>query len=507
MSENQRATLAGFIGRQRDPQPDEPAPRRGDGASAAPDRYQRLWLVLAAHLRGLEQTGVVDERSATSLAGMLDRVSSAPPGQARDLLRQLEASIEERIDSGLPAELAGAATLGIAREDWASTATRMGLRSATVEVADAAVRMQGGLIAMADLHAVSLMQGFHTGRPVQPVTFGHLLGGAIGPVGTGIARLLEALDRLNRSPLGAGTMSGEVVGAERHETAAWLGFGGTLPNTFDAVSNVEDIIGAIEGSAAIAAPVARMLDELATLVRTDPASLVFDDEWMREDAHLPGFSAAEGLVTLASDLRGLTMQAASLVTRLRTLPYGPLGAALDWIDDDAGEFLGRAESRFLRVESLFRSVLTVNRAYLANRAGRAYTTSNDLATFLMTEENLPPSVSRNIASLTMRRLRDENLEMSQITPEMVDTAAMLVIGRELKVEMETLGRWFAPRRFLERRLVEGSPAPSKTREWLEAETARNRDASDRVASRRLRIREAEAAVRRWIEDRASDSED
>src|SRR5690606_14885817 len=98
----------------------------------------------------------------------------------------------------------------------------------------------------------------------------------------------------------------------------------------------------------------RMLDELATLVRTDPASLVFDDEWMREDAHLPGFSAAEGLVTLASDLRGLTVQSASLVTRLRTLPYGPLGAALDWIDDDAGEFLGRAESRFLRVESLFR---------------------------------------------------------------------------------------------------------------------------------------------------------
>jgi hypothetical protein len=70
---------------------------------------------------------------------------------------------------------------------------------------------------------------------------------------------------------------------------------------------------------------------------------------------------------------------------------------------------------------------------------------------------------------------------------MVDTAAMLVIGRELKVEPETLGRWFAPRRFLERRLVEGSPAPAKTREWLEREMTRNREAVDAIASVRDQI--------------------
>lgn len=506
MSEEQRATLAEFIGRQRDPQPDEPA-SENEGGTQQSDQHGRLWLVLAAHVRGLEQTGVIDERSAVSVAGMLERVSAAAPGSTGSSLRRQATFIEERVDAGLPAELIGAVTLGIAREDWTATAARIGLRAAAVAVADAAARMQGGLIAMADLHSVSLMQGFHTGRPVQPVTFGHLLGGAIGPVGTGVSRLLSQLDLLNRSPLGAGTMSGEVVGAERQDSAVWLGFSGTLPNTFDAVANVEDIAGTLDISSAIAAPVARMLDELAMLVRTDPSSLVFDDDWMREDTHLPGFRAAEGLVILASDLRGVTTQASALVARLRSLPYGPLGSALDWIDEDVRDLLGRTEALFLRVETLFRSVLTVNRAYLANRAGRAYTTSNDLAAFLMTEEQLPPSVSRNIASLTMRRLREENMEMSQITPEMVDTASMLVIGRELKVEMETLGRWFAPRRFLERRLVEGSPAPSKTREWLEDEQARNRKASEEVAARRLRIRDAEQGLRRWVEEKASESDD
>jgi argininosuccinate lyase len=422
-------------------------------------------------------------------------------------LRRVAAGIDERVDAALPAELVGAVSLGIAMEDWTATAVRLALRSAALGATVDAARMQGGMIAVADLHSVSLMQAFHTGQPVQPVTFGHLLGGAIGPVGEGIARLEAAVGRLNRSPLGAGTMSGEVVGGERVDTASWLGFDGPIPNTYDAVTNVEDIVATLDAAAAVAAPVARMLDELATLVRTDPQSIVFSDDWMREDARLPGFSAAEGLVSLAGDLRAVTAASPSLVARLRGLPYGPIGAALDWIDRELPDLILRAGEVFLCVETLFRAEMTVNRAYLANRAGRGYTTSNDLAAFLMTEEQLPPSVARNIASLAMRRLREENAEMSAITPEMVDTAAMMVIGRELKVEMETLGRWFAPRRFLERRLVEGSPAPSKTRAWLEQEAARNRRASDALAARGQRVREAEASLRRWLEERASEPDE
>lgn len=504
MSEESRATLDQFIGRQNEPQPEDPETRSLRAPSSV-NRHDRLWLVIATHLRGLEQTGVVDDRSAISIASMLERLSS---GQQDDTsLRRQAVSIEERVDSGLAAELTGAATLGLAYEEWTSTATRLGIRSSALAVLDAAVRMQSALIDVADLHSVSLMQGFQTGRPVQPVTFGHLLGGAIGPVGTGIARVLDQFDRLNRSSLGAGTMSGEVVGAERHDTAGWLGFGGPVPNTFDAVANVEDVVGTVELTAAIASPVARVLDEIAMLVRTDPSSFVLDDAWMREDQQLPGFSAAEGLVTLENGMRAVSTNVNSLAARMRSLPLGPLGRALDWIDAEAIHLLTQVAELFVDVESLFRTALTVNRAYLANRAGRAYTTANDLAAFLMTEEQLPPAISRNIAALTLRRLREENTEMSGITPEVVDTAAMMVIGRDLKVEMETLGRWFAPRRFLERRLVEGSPAPSKTREWLETEAERNQHASERVASRRSRVRDAEADVRKWVEEQASESKD
>ena len=505
MSDDPRLTVQQLIGRPDDAAP-EPARQEAAGVQVSRS-HDRLWLVLAAHLRGLLQAGVLDDRSAIAAASALERVAAPITSDDRGTLRQQARSIEERVDAGLPAELVGAVTLGIAAEDWTATAVRMGLRTACVGAGLAASRALGVLVAMADLHSVSLMQGFHTGRPAQPVTFGHLLGGAIAPVARGLDGLILAVDRVNRSPLGAGTMSGEVVGAERAESARWLGFAGPLPNTFDAVANVEDFVAMLDRLAAISAPIARLLDEMATLVRTDPSSFVFADDWMREDAHLPGFSAAEGLVSLASTLRGVVANSAALTSRIRGLPYGPLGAALEWIERDVTGVVERTTRALDDVDRLFRSELTVNRAYLANRAGRNYTTSNDLSAFLMTEEQLPPSIARNIASLTLRRMREEHVEMSAITPEMVDTAAMLVIGRELKVEMETLGRWFAPRRFLERRLVEGSPAPAKTREWLETEAATQRRLADAFAERQRGIDAAEASVRRWIEETAAEPDD
>lgn len=503
MSDDSRTILTDLIDRTEEPHPDVPA---SGSAGERVSQAEALWLVLAVHLRGLEHAGVVDERSAIRIASAIDTLGGQESAGAS--FRRLEQTYEERVDSALPDELRGAATLGLAHEEWSGTALRVIARSVCLTVANHFVQVQRAMLAMAELHAVTLMQGFHTGQPIQPITFGHLLGGAIAPVGTGLTRLLDAIDRLNRSPLGAGSMSGEVVGAERLETARWLGFREPIPNTYDAVSNIEDVVAVVDAVASVAAPLARLLDELAVMLRTDPSSLVFDDAWMRSsDHHLPGFSAAERLSEVAQGLRSVISTSQSLVSQLRQLPFGPLGAATDWIAHDLSAFTDRAAAQFVRVDELFRSALTVNRAYLANRAGRDYTTSNDLAAFLMTEEQLPPSVARNIAGLTMRRLQEESLEISSIAPEHVDMAAMMVIGRELKVEMETLGRWFAPRRFLERRLVEGSPAPARTREWIEREREANQQAVERVASRRLSIRDTEADVRKWISHHAVEDDD
>jgi len=125
-----------------------------------------------------------------------------------------------------------------------------------------------------------------------------------------------------------------------------------------------------------------------------------------------------------------------------------------------------------RVTSLLASDMHFNRAVLANRAGKGMTTSSDLADFLMLEEQLPPAAARAIANRTIALAREQGREASGITPELIDSAALLVIGRELRVEFETISRYLAPRRFIERRALPGGPAPMAMRAYLETAQAR-----------------------------------
>jgi argininosuccinate lyase len=135
--------------------------------------------------------------------------------------------------------------------------------------------------------------------------------------------------------------------------------------------------------------------------------------------------------------------------------------------------------------------IEINRAWLARNAGHALVTSGDLADFFMAEEELNPSAAREIAALTASRAGQEGLEASAITPAMIDAAALLVIGRELGIEIERLGAYLAPRRFIEKRTVLGGPAATAIREYLSLE--RNRLETDRrwLEEKRRRIALAE----------------
>jgi argininosuccinate lyase len=167
----------------------------------------------------------------------------------------------------------------------------------------------------------------------------------------------------------------------------------------------------------------------------------------------------------------------------RSIGYGPVGDMADSAARITAETLFSAA----RVSESFATVISgsieINRAWLARNAGRGLVTAGDLADFLMAEEGLDPISAREISSLTASRTLQDGLEASAITPERIDAAALLVIGRELGIEIERLGAYLAPRRFIEKRTVLGGPAAPVVREYLQTE------------------RERLAADVRWLEDK------
>lgn len=434
----------------------------------AMDLWRALILVNAAHAQQLARSGVVDEAGFQAITRALDATIRAPSGNQAPsvLLRDAEA----RVDAILPREFAGAVTLGASRTETVATALRMTWRKRLLGIHASVTAFREALLDLADAHAVTIMAATWDRRPANPTTLAHFLGGVIGPLGVASQRLRLAMDLLDRSPFGAGVLTGDVLEADREELARSLGFAGPIPNTLDALGSIEDLVSVAEATAASVASSRRLMTELLTWIRTDPTSFFLDERWEDyPEPSMPALAVSSRLEALVLQLQGAESASRGFVDLVRSLPYGPLGASWDTVAASMNEVLTRADAGLVESTAAISEALIVNRAYLANRAGRLYTTASDLVPFLMAEESLPPTAARQISSLVVSRLREAHLEASAVTQDMIDSAAVMVIGRELKVEMETLGRYLAPRRFIERRAVSGSAAPAMTREWLKSE--------------------------------------
>jgi argininosuccinate lyase len=447
-----------------------------EGASLPGNRrknhlWRSLLLVNTAHAQQLLRSEVVDDAGFAAIVRALDATMQATPSD--DTHGELLRNAEERVDAVLPREFAGAATLGTSRVETLATALRMTWRSRGLEVYGAVSDYREALLTLADAHAVTIMAATWDRRPANPTTLAHFLGGAIGPLVVATKRMALAIDQIDRSPFGAGVLAGDVLEADRESLARALGFREPIGNTLDALGSIEDLVGLAEAVASALAASRRLMSELLTWIRTEPTSFFLDERWESyPEPSMPALSTSAQLELLVLQLQQAESASRGCVELVRSLPYGPLGVAWETVAAAMDDVLERAEAGMRRSTSAVNEALIVNRAYLANRAGRLYTTVSDLVPFLMTEESLPPTAARQIASLVVSRLREANLEASAVTQDMIDSAAVMVIGQELKVEMETLGRYLAPRRFIERRQVSGSPASEMTREWLAAERER-----------------------------------
>lgn len=444
---------------------------------SAPIEFRRaLWHAigqsLTAHAIMLRDAAIIDDAFSAAILTAVDGVSRGDP-PAVDGAMALAAAFDDRVDSLIAPGAVGAARIGRARHDVAAAAGRLVLRDRVLTLASTLDASRAALIDLAEAHVFTLLPVWSESSPLQPTNLAHFLTAATAPLARAARRLQHGYGDLDRSPLGSAALGGSGLPVDRDELSDLLGSEGPVESTIDAVSAV-DHLGAIAAAASDSvAPIRRLAEEWLLWLRTDPQALrLAEDLLAPSDSTLPHFRPPEGLARLAATARRVESDAESVQRLAHEVPYGPVGAAAD----DALALLAETLALAVAVHKAFRLLITesleINRAWLARNAGRSLITASDIADLLMAEEGLDPAAARNIAAQVANRALAEGLEASAITPEMIDAAALLTVGRELGVEIERLGAYLAPRRFIERRAVLGGPAPATIREHFAQERSR-----------------------------------
>jgi argininosuccinate lyase len=417
-----------------------------------------------AHVVMLAERGIVDEAVAGEILAALDEVEAAGHGalpDGEDVHEAIETAVIDRTGPD-----GGRMHTARSRNDEVATCIRYRLREDLLDAAEATVAAREALVEVAREHAGTLMPGYTHLQPAQPTTVGHYLLSYEGGLARDTARLLDAYDRVNRSPLGAAAFAGTPFEIDRDRTAELLGFDGTVRNSMDAASARDFLAEAATALATLATTLSGLAEDLIGFSKEGVVELA--DAYASTSSIMPQKKNPDTLELtrgVAGDAIGEATGTLSLLKGLPRAYNRDLQRAHASVFEIAGDVREATEVAAGAV-----ATADWDDDALAAAAGEGFSTATGVAD-LLAANGLPFRTAHEIVAAAAEVVADGDDPATAAAK--VDEAARAVLDESLfeHVSRDEVERVLDPAASVESRDSAGGPAPRAVAEDLTAATA------------------------------------
>lgn len=242
-----------------------------------------------AHVQGLKAAGLLSVDECATLLSTLDQIEAefdrgvfARHPSDEDIHMAIERrAIELAGDVGAKLHTARS------RNDQVATTLRLFTRDALGHVARRCVDLVDALVVAGERYADAYLPGYTHLQRAQPVLLSHHLNAHASALLRDVGRLLDARDRLNVSPLGAGALAGTSLPIDPSIAATILGFETTFANSMDAVSDRDFVAESLFDIALIGIHLSRMGEELVLWTSAEFGFATLDDAFTTGSSMLP----------------------------------------------------------------------------------------------------------------------------------------------------------------------------------------------------------------------------
>jgi argininosuccinate lyase len=242
-----------------------------------------------AHVRGLAHSQIISEIEAASILAALDTVSDEMSAQTFVFVasdEDIHTAVERRVT-----ELAGptGAKLhtGRSRNDQSATDVRRWMKRELMVVAARIVDLQAVLLQRARAAGGIYLPGYTHMQRAQPVLLAHHLLAHGWALGRDVERILDAMERIDVSPLGAGALAGSSLPLDPDFTAEQLGFATRFENSLDAVGSRDHVAEALFTLAMVAIDLSRIGEEFVLWTTEEFGFATLDDGYATGSSMLP----------------------------------------------------------------------------------------------------------------------------------------------------------------------------------------------------------------------------
>jgi len=438
-------------------------PARGFLSSLAADAaiFEADLAVDRAHVVMLAEQGIVDDATAGEILAALDDVAGAgydelPDGE--DVHEAIETAVIDRVGPD-----GGRMHTARSRNDEVATCIRHRLREDVLDAAAATVALREALVAVADEHADTVMPGYTHLQPAQPTTVCHYLLSYEGGVARDTARLLDAYDRVNRSPLGAAAFAGTPFDVDRDRTAALLGFDGLVRNATDAVSARDFLAETATALATLATTLSGLAEDL--VVFSNKGFLELSDDYASTSSIMPQKKNPDSLELTRGVAGDAIGEATGVLSLLKGLPRAynrdlqRAHASVFETADDVREATAVAAGAVATADW--------DEPALAAAAGEGFATATGVAD-LLAASGLPFRTAHEIVAAAAPEVADG--DDSAAAAAAVDAAARDVLGESVfeRVDRAAVERVLDPTESVASRDSAGGPAPGAVADGVAA---------------------------------------
>ena len=373
--------------------------------------------VSIAHAMMLAKSDVIKKEECDVIVnGLKDIKKEINEGKFK-LKKQLE-DIHMNIESRLTeiiGPVAGKLHTARSRNDQVATDTRLFLIEKINYLVSLIEENQKILSQQALNNFDAVMPGYTHLQIAQPITLGHHLLSYVELLNRDKLRLMDTLERLNESPLGAAAMAGTSYPIDRKYSAKLLGFDKPMSNSIDAVSSRDMLLETLSNIAILSVNLSRLAEEIILWVSTEFNYITLPDSLTTGSSIMPQKRNPDGAEIIRS-------KAGRVIGSLNTLLVVMKGLPLTYnkdLQEDKEPLFDAIDTIELSLQVMCKMICDMkpNRDRMLKSAKNGFSIATDIADVLVQSLGIPFREAHKIVGSIVSTAEANNKSLDELLVE------------------------------------------------------------------------------------------
>ncbi len=373
--------------------------------------------VSIAHAMMLAKSDVIKKEECDVIVNGLKDIKKEINEGKFELKKQLE-DIHMNIESRLTeiiGPVAGKLHTARSRNDQVATDTRLFLIEKINYLISLVEENQKILSQQALDNFDAVMPGYTHLQIAQPITLGHHLLSYVELLNRDKLRLMDTLERLNESPLGAAAMAGTSYPIDRKYSAKLLGFDKPMSNSIDAVSSRDMLLETLSNIAILSVNLSRLAEEIILWVSTEFNYITLPDSLTTGSSIMPQKRNPDGAEIIRS-------KAGRVIGSLNTLLVVMKGLPLTYnkdLQEDKEPLFDAIDTIELSLQVMCKMICDMkpNRDKMLKSAKNGFSIATDIADVLVQSLGIPFREAHKIVGSIVSTAEANNKSLDELLVE------------------------------------------------------------------------------------------